>query len=92
MQMKWIKQPFHDQLHKFAEYISLFSGPQLAETVVMLHLDFFFPFTSLELAICVPLGSTVKLTKTKAVNSLSALRGSSGESVFFHDEVMSQVD
>ena len=51
-----------------------------------------FPFTSLELAICVPLGSTVKLTKTKAVNSLSAFRVSSGESVFFHDQVMSQVD
>ena len=30
MQMKWIKQPFHGQLHKFSKGILLFSGPQLA--------------------------------------------------------------
>ena len=33
-------------LHKFAKDKSLFSGPQLAEIVVVLHLDSFFPFTS----------------------------------------------
>ena len=36
--------PLH--LHKFAKGILLFCGPQLAETVVMLHLSSFFPFTS----------------------------------------------
>ena len=33
-------------LHKFAKDILLFSGPQLAEIVVVLHLGSFFPFTS----------------------------------------------
>ena len=50
-----------------------------------------FLSSSLDLAICVPLGSTVKLTKTKSVNSLSAFKASSVESVFFHDQVMRQV-
>ena len=33
-------------LHKFAKDILLFSGPQLVEIIVVLHLSSFFPFRS----------------------------------------------
>ena len=42
--MKRLFDPLN--LHKFAKDILLFSGPQLAEIVVVLHLGSFFLFTS----------------------------------------------
>ena len=40
----------------------------------------------MDLAICVPLGSTLELTKTRSAESLAAFKATVDTSVYFHDK------
>merc|ERR1712107_258141 len=42
--------------------------------------------TSLELAVCVPMDSTLHLANTRSAESFSAFKAAVGNSVYFHDK------
>ena len=44
--------------------------------------------TSLTLAVCVPLGSVLGLSRTRAAESLETFQSHTDSSVYFHDQVV----